>query len=190
MRRSQASSKQQSHQPQGRPSVSAGTQLTNILSYRSHLKRALPTEGFSLRPKKGGRHVFRRLFNELYLLGLGRLQRLRTQHHLHHLRHHGGLAVVTILRFTRDGSPHNHITDVLMRLLERAAYSTADLSAAPGRDYVDEQSTIRRIRTAMIGTSGYPASQRARRNIALELEKWENEGGSLKDAHDKETHAQ
>lgn len=92
--------------------------------------------------------------------------------------------MVTILRFTRIAATQTDRKDVLMRLLKRAAYSTADLSAVAGRDYTEEQSAILSIRSAMIDAGGYPKSPRTRRTSALELETWENEGGAFPSAND------
>lgn len=62
---------------------------------------------------------------------------------------------------------------VLNRVLSRAAYSTANLKALPGEDYLVEKVLIRRIRSGMIGADPPPYTPKV-----LDLEKWTNEGGA------------
>lgn len=90
-----------------------------------------------------------------------------------------GLDMVIIRLFAHRFAWLQSDQDVLKRLLRRASYATADLSAVVGPDFGQEEIAIRRIKDGMIDVKDYPYSPRFRDSRDLEIETWENEGGQM-----------
>ncbi|MCJ7994127.1 hypothetical protein J5N58_05780 [Rhizobium cremeum] len=98
--------------------------------------------------------------------------------------------MVAVHIFTRRAAVREYSQGILMRLLSRAAYATANLVAVAGRDYEEELSTISRIKAGMVGNEPRDPSAINKQDTAEALNEWENEGGALQRATPSENDLQ